>query len=78
MTTVTSINPNIGSVLGGTLITIIGTGFPVAPILNIVKIDGNVATVIFSNTTTIIASTPPHAIQGTYNIIVNSLITTFL
>jgi len=78
MTTVTSINPNIGSVLGGTLITIIGTGFSVTPILNMVTIDGNVATVIFSNTTTIIASTPPHAIQGTYNIIVNSLITTFL
>ncbi|WP_374708919.1 IPT/TIG domain-containing protein [Nitrobacter vulgaris] len=57
--TVSSVAPNSGSTIGGTSVTITGTGFTGA---TAVTFGGTAATgITVVNDTTITASTPPHA-----------------
>jgi len=57
MTTITSFSPLGGPVTGGTVVTIIGTGFSIPPT---VQIGGISASVIYSSATSITISTPPN------------------
>ena len=57
MTTITSFSPLGGPVTGGTVVTIIGTGFLPVPIVTIDLIS---AAVIYSSATSITISTPPN------------------
>jgi len=57
MTTITSFSPLGGPVTGGTVVTIIGTGFSIPPT---VIIGGISANVIYSSATSITISTPPN------------------
>ena len=59
MTTITSFSPLDGPVTGGTVVTIIGTGFNIPPI---VTIDGIAANVIYSSATSIAISTPQNTV----------------
>lgn len=70
MTTITSFSPLGGPVTGGTVVTIIGTGFSATPV---VKIDSIPATVIYSSATSITISTPPNTV-GAKVLIADSII----
>ena len=60
--TVTAISPSTGSTSGGTSVTITGTNFASA---TSVSIGGTLASFVIVNSTTITATTPPHAAGAT-------------
>lgn len=59
--TVSGIHPMIGSICGGTKLTVFGTGFSLVPTENAVFIAGNPCTVTMATEIEIMCSTPPAA-----------------
>lgn len=68
--TVTAIAPATGPTLGGTVVTITGTGFTAA---STVKFGANPATAVTFNSTTSLTATAPAGAAGTASVLVTSL-----
>lgn len=75
MVTVTSVFPVAGPISGGTLITIVGTGFSTTPTvkMNDGMIDYPCTNVTFLNNNTLLALTPPVSDPGPYSISVDAV-----